>query len=53
MDEFLAGVAICLVGARSVQIGDPWDNRRFVVCLEIRSLESLEGGLLVGTFLPA
>ena len=52
-EELLHGVAICLGGARSMQICNPWHNRRFVVCLETRRLDrGLFVGLLEGTLLP-
>lgn len=51
-EELLADVAICLGGAWSLEIRDPWHNSRFVVCMETRSLESLDGELLVENPFP-
>ncbi len=47
-EELLDDVAICLGGARSMQICNPWYNRWFVVCAET---QSLDGGLLMGLFM--
>ena len=45
-EELLTDAAICLGGARSMQICNPWHDRRFVVFLETRSID---GGILART----